>query len=264
MKNTTQIQKEVISEFGSDVTQEKYTLIAEEGLWQSEEVLIKKYFKPNSSILDVGCGTGRTTILLHQMGYQITGVDITPQMIATAKKIAQSKNLNINYQIGDATNLKFQDNSFDNALFANNGWTQIPGKQNRLEALKEIYRILKPGGHYIFTAHKRYYSGFYLLFWIKQWIKFYILKSLGFKIKEIDFGDRFFTRNVGGKKLKQKQYIHISSTKEVKEQIKNSGFKLIYQVSMGEISKIDADSQKATLTKKDNAAKSPIFYVCEK
>lgn len=264
MKNTTQIQKEVISEFGSDVTQEKYTLIAEEGLWQSEEVLIKKYFKPNSSILDVGCGTGRTTILLHQMGYQITGVDITPQMIATAKKIAQSKNLNINYQIGDATNLKFQDNFFDNALFANNGWTQIPGKQNRQKALKEIYRILKPGGHYIFTAHKRYYSGFYCLFWIKQWIKFYILKSLGFKIKEVDFGDRFFRRHVGGKKLKQKQYIHIPSIKEVEKQIKESGFKLVYQVSMGEISKIDADSQKASLTQGDDATKSPIFYVCKK
>ena len=264
MKNATQIQEEVINEFGSKPTQEKYTQIAEEGFWQSEEVLIKKYFKINSSILDVGCGTGRTTIPLYQMGYKVTGVDITPQMIATAQKIAQSKNLNIDYQVGDATNLGFQDNFFDNALFSNNGWTQIPGKQNRQKALKEIYRILKPGGHYIFTAHKRYYSDFYCLFWIKQWVKFYILKPLGFKIKEIDFGDRFFRRHIGDKKLKQKQYIHISSIKEVKKQIKESDFKLVYQASMGGISKIDADSQKASLAKRDNAAKTPIFYVCKK
>ena len=264
MSGINQIQKEIINEFGSKITQEKYAQIAEKGFWESEEILIKKYFKPNSIILDIGCGSGRTTIPLFEMGYKIIGVDITPQMIEMAKDIAKSKNLGIDYRVGDATNLEFQDNYFDNVIFANNGWTQIPAKENRQKALNEMYRVLKSGGYYIFTAHKRYYTGFYFFFWIKQWIRFYILKTLGVKIEEINFGDRYFRRQINGKKLKQKQYIHITSVKEVEEQIKNSGFNLVEAVSMGDISKNDAISQRASLSKGEKSKKTPIFYICKK
>jgi len=264
MKDIAQIQKNVIDEFGSRITQEKYAQIAEDSFWESEKILITKYFKPNSIILDIGCGSGRTTIPLLKMGYNVVGVDITPRMIKTAKKVARSKNLDIDYRVGDATNLEFEDNHFDGAIFANNGWTQIPSKEKRQKALNEIHRVLKPGSMHILTAHKRYYSGLYFFFWSKQWFRFYILKPLGVKIKEIDFGDRFFRRHVNNKKLKQKQYIHIASIKEVKEQIKKSGFKLVKAISMGEVSKNDAISQRASLSKREKSKKTPIFYICKK
>jgi len=264
MKNINQIQNNIIDEFSSKATQSEYTKKAETGLWESEEILIKKYFKPKSSILDIGCGSGRTTIPLFKTGYNVIGVDITPQMIATAKKVAESKNLNIDYRIGDATSLKFQDNYFDGAIFSNNGWTQIPSKQKRQKAIDEIYRVLKPGGIYIFTAHKRCYFGFRFLFWLKQWFKFYILKPIGIKIKEIDFGDRYFTREMNGQKIKQKQYIHIPSIEEVRAQINKSGFKLVKAMAIGDVSKDDAISKRASLSKRDRSQKSPIFYVCKK
>lgn len=264
MKGVAQVQKNIIDEFGSKVTQGKYAKIAEQGFWESEEILINKYFKSNSTILDIGCGSGRTTIPLLKMGYNVIGVDITPQMIETAKKIAQSRNLDIDYRVGDATNLEFEDNYFDGAIFANNGWVQIPSKEKRQKALNEIYRVLKLNGIYIFTAHKRYYSGFHFFFWAKQWFRFYILKPLGIRIEEIDFGDRYFRRHINGKKLKQKQYIYMASIKEVKEQIKKSGFKLVKAVSMGKVSKDDAISQRGSLSKREKSEKTPIFYICEK
>ncbi|MEA3453150.1 MAG: class I SAM-dependent methyltransferase [Patescibacteria group bacterium] len=264
MKDIAQVQKDIIDEFGSRATRERYTRTAEQGFWESEEILVKKYFKPNSIILDIGCGSGRTTIPLLNMGHNVIGVDITPQMIEIAKKVAKAKSLDIDYRVGDATNLEFQDNYFDNAIFANNGWVQIPSKEKRQKALNEIYRVLKPSGIYIFTAHKRYYSGFYFLFWVKQWFRFYILRPLGIKIEEIDFGDRYFRRQVNGKKINQKQYIHIASIKEVRKQIKKSGFKLIKAIRMGEVSRDDAVSQRASLSKREKSEKTPIFYICEK
>jgi ubiquinone/menaquinone biosynthesis C-methylase UbiE len=181
MNNILQIKKDSISEFGSSWTQERFAKIAEQGFWKSEEILVKKYLKPKSKILDIGCGSGRTAIPLSQNGFDVIGVDITPEMINSAKKISSSKNLNIDYRVGDATNLEFPDNYFNGAIFANNGWVQIPGKENREKALTEIYRTIKPGSYFILSAHQRYYSGNYLVFWIMQWIKFFLLKPLGFK-----------------------------------------------------------------------------------
>jgi ubiquinone/menaquinone biosynthesis C-methylase UbiE len=264
MENIEKIKEESIEEFSSQPTQEQYERIAKKGLWESEKVLINKYFKSNSNILDIGCGSGRTTFPLNQMGYKITGVDITPAMVEIAKKVAQAKRANINFLIGDATNLDFEDNYFDGAIFANNGWVQIPGKENRQKALEEIRRVLKPGSHFILTAHQRYYSGSYLFLWIKQWIKFYILKPLGFKIEELEFGDWFFERNYLDNGQKRWQFIHFTSQKEMEEMIRKTGFTMVMRKKMGELSKEDAQAMEGSMSKDFNCYKSPVFYVCQK
>ncbi|MCK4540007.1 methyltransferase domain-containing protein [Candidatus Parcubacteria bacterium] len=260
MNHIEQIKQESIKEFGSEVTQDGYRKIAEQGFWNSEEILINKYFKPKSKILDIGCGSGRTTISLHKKGLEVIGVDVTPEMIDTAKKITSSKNLEINLRVGDATHLEFCDNSFDGAIFANNGWVQIPGKENRQKALNEIYRILKPCGYFILTAHQRYYAGYYLFLWIKKWVKLYILKPLGFKIEEIEFGDLFFNRSY----TNARQFIHFTSRKEVETQIRNANFQIEDRRTMGNISKEDADLMRGSLSKNFNSYKSPFFYICKK
>jgi len=235
-------KKLIIDEFSGEDVQNFYTIEATKGLLDSEEHFVSKYFKnKDGKVLDVGCGTGRTTIYLFNKGYNVIGIDLTPKMIESANKIAKELKLNIDYSIGDATELDFKDNSFDYALFSNQGWTQIPGQEERLKALKEIRRVLKKGGIYIFTVHLRVWFSKYFFLWIKQWIKLYILKPLGFKIGEIDFGDRFFRRENKGTKFKTKQFIHICSMEEVKKQIKKAGLKRV-EVKKG----------------------YPVFYVCEK
>jgi hypothetical protein len=96
------------------------------------------------------------------------------------------------------------------------------------------------------------------LFWIKQWIKFYILKPVGVKIEEIDFGDYFFKREIKGVEFKQKQFIHIPSVDKVKSQIKKAGFNLIFAKKEDKITNINIHD-------KDNVYNHPpMFYVCKK
>ena len=221
------LKDEVIAKFSSNATQEWYVKKAESGLWGSEEVMIRKYFKPKSTILDIGCGTRRTTIHLHQLGYRVTGIDITPAMIDNAREIAKLKKLKIKYELGDATVLEYKDSSFDNALFSFNGWSMIPGKINRINALKEIFRVIKPGGFLIFTTLLRNFREF-TLFWSVKWIRLFILKSIGFSVKEVDYGDYFYNIESTNRTSNQKQYMHRPTIGEVQKQLAIAGFELFY------------------------------------
>ncbi|MFB6295123.1 MAG: class I SAM-dependent methyltransferase, partial [Candidatus Nanohaloarchaea archaeon] len=204
-----------------------------------------------SRVLDLGCGTGRTTIPLKEEGYEVVGIDITPEMIEHAKDIASEKGLDIDYRVGDATDLGFKDGEFECALFSNQGWTQIPGRENRREALEEVYRVLEPGGVFIFTTHVRQWRG-YTRFWIKQWIKLHLLKPLGFQADEEEFGDRFFETSNTDISYPKKQYIHIPKVENVIEMVEDVGFELV-------------ENRRAQAIAEDEDHRlNPMFYVCRK
>ena len=72
--------------------------------------MIKKYFNPESRILDIGCGAGRTTIGLYELGYHLVeGLDLSEAMIVQARRISKELNYNITFWVGDAAYLDYDD-----------------------------------------------------------------------------------------------------------------------------------------------------------
>ena len=120
-------------------------------LLPTEEIIFSKYFNIPGKILDLGCGTGRTSNFLYKLGHDVTAIDYSPEMIKKAKE--KNTSTNIDFKVMNARHLLFADEFFDYALFSFNGLDYLYPEEERLEALREIYRVLKPGGIFAFSSH---------------------------------------------------------------------------------------------------------------
>ncbi len=137
-----------------------------ETLFKTEKILFEKLIPKiqNKKILDIGIGGGRTTRYLSQISNDYIGVDYVAEFAEeTSKKYPDAQIL-----CGDARNLKdFADETFDFVLFSYNGLDAI-SSEDRLKALKEIYRTLKKGGIFMFSSHNRNYKYFNRLPWRRK------------------------------------------------------------------------------------------------
>jgi ubiquinone/menaquinone biosynthesis C-methylase UbiE len=102
------------------------------------------------SVLDAGCGPGfdaiRIAAVIGRHG-QVTGIDLSEKMIATARKNAEKSGFPVTFRTGNVTNLGFPDESF-NAIRIERTLQVLDTPQ---QVLDELVRVLKPGGRIVAT-----------------------------------------------------------------------------------------------------------------
>ena len=214
--------------FSTEKTVSDYTKAVKEiGLWESEKMMIEKYFNQESRILDIGCGAGRTTIGLYELGYHLVeGLDLSEAMIVQARRISKELNYNITFWVGDAACLDYEDETFEAGLFSFNGIMQIPGRENRIRVLKEIRRILKPKGYFLFSTHDRDGSKEYKSFWKEEKGRWALHLQDG---SLHEFGDKII------KNEERDIFLHFPTREEVISSLKEAGFVLIEGILRSEL-----------------------------
>ena len=109
--------------------------------WRRRAVRELSTFNFQLSTLDVACGTGDMVVELLKQGCTVTGVDLSEEMLA----IARRKTASANFQLGDAEALPFADGEFDavTCAFGVRNFVHLE------KGLEEMLRVLKPGGRMV-------------------------------------------------------------------------------------------------------------------
>lgn len=100
-------------------------------------------------VLDLGCGTGALTLKLAKASFEVTGVDISQNMLAQLAR--RAKGLNVKLVEASIFSLPFPDSSFDSVV---SRWV-LPHFSDWGSAVKEVARVLKPGGVIVFDFPSR-------------------------------------------------------------------------------------------------------------
>jgi ubiquinone/menaquinone biosynthesis C-methylase UbiE len=197
------------------------------GLWVSEEQVFRRVFEQDDRILELGAGTGRIAIGLAEIGYKhILATELSREMIKEARRIGKVLELPVSFRQADATRLKFEDSLFDGAIFGFNGLMQIPGREARRQALREIHRVVRPGGALVFTTHDRQ-NPKYRNYWRDERIRWNKGKQ---KPELLEFGDRFEDTELGP------LFIHVPTPEEVREDLQATDWKAEWDCLRSKIS----------------------------
>lgn len=159
---------------------------------------ILKYFKNNWNILEAGCGLGRWMLHLDDLGYSMSGIDISSQAIEKLKIIRP----NLNLTIGDISSMPFEDGQFDAVLSVGVIEHDPDGPE---KMLGEMNRVLRDDGVMIIIVP--------------------IESTLRLLLHRPFCAIRYFLMSLCGKKLEFEEYRF--GLKDIIQRVKKSGLEII-------------------------------------
>jgi SAM-dependent methyltransferase len=107
-----------------------------------------------SGILDLGFGDGRNMPLLNDLGFKIYGVEISDDICRLTKDRMERLGVPVTVKTGSNSHIPFDDRTFDFVLSCHACYYVSPGETFD-DNLREIARVLRPGGRFIFSLVKR-------------------------------------------------------------------------------------------------------------
>ena len=117
--------------------------------------LLTRYGKGRGLLLDLACGTGSVSVRLAEKGYEVIGVDLSPEMLSEAQNKAYSAGQNILFLCQDMTALDLYG-TVDAAVCTLDGLCHLPDEESVQAALRKVSLFMNPGGVFLFDVNSVY------------------------------------------------------------------------------------------------------------
>ncbi|RKN86578.1 class I SAM-dependent methyltransferase [Paenibacillus ginsengarvi] len=185
--------------------------------------------------LEYGCGTGAASCFLARCGFEVEGIDITPDAIELARRYALERNLNVAYAVRDITQCRFAEPVFD--LVVDNYCMQsIVTDEDRDSLFAAVRSGLKNGGYYI-VATAMYHSG-------RDYGDGYYDSEKGIVYEKLEADPALFSDTLyrdGGYWLPHRRHLTADA---LRAELQRAGFSIVYQQEGNVICKLSSVSDR--------------------
>ena len=120
--------------------------VVDQDAYQKKLQITREYLRPDMEVLEFGCGTGSTAIAHAPYVRHIQAIDISPKMLAIARRKVDAKNINnITFAQSGIEDFSVADRSFDVVM----GHSILHLVENREKVISMVHDLLKPGGIFV-------------------------------------------------------------------------------------------------------------------
>ncbi len=197
------------------------TATAGETIADLELLVIARFLPRQGSVLDLGCGGGRSSVYLNLQGFDAVGVEIDLPTLAQARRLNRENGASCEFVRADARNLCFREECFDYAVSFGSTlseeyklWLK---KEDRREMISEAVRLTTPGGIVIVNFVHRYWSFRHFLGFMKYYVNWASEKLLR---RRTELGD--YTEIIGSLPFR----FHAFTIREARQLFPQRGIRL--------------------------------------
>jgi SAM-dependent methyltransferase len=211
--------------------------------------LIRRLALPaGSRILDLCCGEGRHSIPLSVLGYQVTGLDLNPFLLAHARSVDHDVDAEVRWVRGDMRHLPFAS-EFDAIINVFTAFGYLESEAEDRQVLREVSRTLLPGGAFLLdVVHREALVRHFLPAEVERHEHgLLVLQEQEFDLHTSRLGVRITLIERDGRRKEYRQSIRVYTLTELDEMLAAAGLKLDQYHGDLEGSPLNLDSRRLVL-----------------